>query len=85
MKRRNKIVHVELKASQTHLYFSSLKAIFNTLTRDEVGCGYKHLTTLKLYEDGARYENKCCIIRIGTLLSMPQQKTHDYEMQDEKY
>lgn len=75
MKRRNKIVHVELKASQTHYYFSSLKAVFNTLTRDEVGCGYKHLTTMKLYNDGARYENKQCIIRIGSLLSMPQKHT----------
>ena len=74
MKRRNKIVHVELKATQKHHYFSSLKAIFNTFTRDEVGCSYKHLTTLGLYEDGKCYENKQCIIRIGTLLSMPQKR-----------
>ena len=80
MKRRNKIVHVELKATQTHYYFSSLKAIFNTLSRDEVGCSYKYLTTLKLYEDGKCYENKQCIIRIGTLLSMPKkQKGNDTE------
>ena len=77
MKRRNKIVHVELKATQTHHYFSSLKAIFNTLSRDEVGCSYKYLTTLKLYEDGKCYENKQCIIRIGTLLSMPQKQQRD--------
>lgn len=72
MKRRSKIVHVELKASHTHYYFGSLKAIFTQFSRDEIGCGYKHLTTLKLYEDGASYENKRCIIRIGSLVTMPQ-------------
>lgn len=79
MKRRNKIVHVELKATQTHLYFGSLKAIFTKLTRDDVGCGYKHLTTLKLIEDGSHYENKKCIIRIGSLVTMPQKSSHHDE------
>ncbi len=64
----NKIVRLKLKeptsGRQDH-YFGSLAAIYNNFTTEDVGIGYKSLTNAIRGRD--IYENKKCVIRIGTL------------------
>lgn len=63
-----KIVHLKLKipdASRQDYYFGSLAAIYDKFTTDDVGIGYKSLTNAIRGKN--TYENKKCVIRIGTI------------------
>lgn len=69
-----KIVHVKLKEpkdGRKDYYFGSLLAIYDNLSRDDVGIAYKSLTNALRGKE--YYENKKCIIRVGKL----ERKAHE--------
>lgn len=74
----SKVVHVHFKEpyeGMTDLYFSSLKAIYQQVPEDIIGIKYKSLTNAVRGKDC--YENKSCIIRIGALQRMSNNKSKD--------
>lgn len=76
MAESTKIVHVELKqpadGQKKHYYFGSLKAIYDTLSRDDVGCVYTSLTNGNYGWNGDVLETKKAIIRTGEVLRCKQ-------------
>lgn len=66
----SKVYHVEMKEpidGKKHFYFGSQIAIFEVLTVKQVGISYKALSNnYRLLHEP--YENKKCIIRLGTLV-----------------
>lgn len=74
----SKVVHVHFKEpyeGMTDLYFSSLKAIYLQVPEDIIGIKYKSLTNA--VRGKVCYENKSCIIRIGALQRMSNNKSKD--------
>lgn len=69
-----KVVHLHLKipdASRQDYYFGSLAALYDKFTTVDVGIGYKSLTNAIRGKD--TYENKKCVIHIGTI----ERKAHE--------
>ncbi|MCC8152957.1 MAG: hypothetical protein LIP01_01310 [Tannerellaceae bacterium] len=63
----SKIYHVELKEpkdGKQHFYFGSRAAIYQELSRQEIGIALKSLTNNHKFADGD-YTNKKCTIRLG--------------------
>lgn len=70
-----KIVHLHMKipiAGNTDLYFGSIKAIFDSVSEEDVGIKYKSLTNALRGRDF--YENKHCIVRVSSLITKQQTK-----------
>lgn len=70
-----KIVHLHMKipiAGNTDLYFGSIKAIFDSVSEEDVGVKYKSLTNALRGRDF--YENKHCIVRVSSLITKQQTK-----------
>ncbi len=63
------VVHVELDSK--HYYFGSLAAIYERLTKEQVGIGYASLRNYGLSEEKP-YRNKYCTIRKGILITIPK-------------
>jgi hypothetical protein len=61
---------------RTDFYFTSLSAIFDTLTPEQVGCGVKRLWNLQVSQ-GKRYEGRLCKITKEPLGSKPQMRRSD--------
>lgn len=55
---------------QKFFLFSSLAAIYEVFSVDDVGCGLRHLYNLQV-PDGAAYAGKRCIIKREVLHSKP--------------
>ena len=64
------VVHVEL-ADGTHHYFGSLAAIYERLSREDIGITYGSLRGFGVTPDKP-YKNKLCIIRKGVLITIPK-------------
>ena len=64
------IIHVQIKETDKHYYFGSLKAIYTTLSRQEVGAGYDTLTRRGFLNDPNYHETKNAIIRKGEIIRM---------------
>ena len=72
-KQLRKVIHVTLKGEpEEHLYFGSMSAIYDHLTKDDVGITYSTLRNVGLSPQKP-YENKLCVIREGVL---QQKKTN---------
>lgn len=70
-----KIVHLHMKIptdGNTDFYFGSIKAIFDSITEDDVGIKYKSLTNALRGRDF--YENKHCTVRVSSLITKQQSK-----------
>lgn len=68
-----KVVHLKLKELHNgDFYFSSLKAIYDSFSRDDVGIGYKSLTNA--LRGKSEYSNKKCTIKVGQLKQKSQLK-----------
>lgn len=69
MKQQRKVIHIELnepKDGKRHFYFGSVTAIYDTLTKDDIGISKESLwNTLK---DG-EYKNRKATIKKGVILS----------------
>ena len=68
MRQQRKIIHVELVEpinGQRHYYFGSIAAIFDTLTKEQVGISKEALWNLSAEE----YRGRKATIRQGELLS----------------
>lgn len=67
-----KVVHVQLKqpkeGQQEHYYFGSLKAIFEVLTKEDIGRNYSTLISTSIEKAGGVLETRKAIIRIGELV-----------------
>lgn len=72
----NKIVHVHLKnphpSGIQDYYFGSLKAIYDILTKEDIGRSYASLTANSIYKNGGIFENAKCTIRISDLIRSKQ-------------
>ncbi len=64
------VVHVEMVNGQHH-YFGSLAAIYEHLSKEEVGISYGSLRNFGLSPENP-YRNKFCTIRRGVLLTIPK-------------
>ena len=64
------IIHVQSKETGNHYYFGSIKAIFTTLTRSEVGASYDTLVRRGFSKNPDYHETPKCIIRKGELIRM---------------
>lgn len=67
-----KVYHVQIE--DVHYYFGSKKAIFDVLSKDQLGIGYTSLLNVKDL-DKVPYKNKKCIIREGVLMQTSTHKT----------
>ncbi len=65
------VVHVELLCDNSHHYFGSLAAIFEKFSKEEIGISYGSLRNYGLSSEKP-YKNKLCIIRKGTLITIPK-------------
>lgn len=65
------VVHVELLTSNSHYYFGSLAAIYEKFSKEEIGISYGSLRNYGLSSEKP-YKNKLCIIRKGTLITIPK-------------
>ncbi len=63
-----KVIHVHLKGLRKDYYFGSVVAIFQHLTRDQVGCGYNYLRRAGLSGGGTVTTSKA-IIKQSVLLT----------------
>lgn len=68
-----KVVHLHLKqplaSVPDDIYCSSIKAIYDVVSADDIGIKYSSL--LNTLTDKTRYENKRCVIIVSTLRSKP--------------
>ncbi|MCF0187935.1 MAG: hypothetical protein HUK04_00350 [Bacteroidaceae bacterium] len=58
---------------QKFFLFSSLAAIFEVFSVEQIGCGLGHLYNLKV-PDGAAYAGRHCIIKRDRVFSKPQKR-----------
>ncbi len=70
------VVHLYLKATNSHSYYGSVSCIYDHYTEDEIGIKYTSLRNYKIEEDKP-YENKKVIIRKGKLHTKDRQ--NDYK------
>ena len=81
MKKKLKVIHVELKEpfnGKRHYYFGSKKAIYETLPREVVGISYQSFRALGDIRNSP-YEGRKAIIRQGILRTL---KGNDYENEE---
>jgi hypothetical protein len=69
------IIHLELKDTDEHYYFGSLKALTDMFGKDKIGIGYASLRNYFYVNSDPennkftnKYENKKCIIRKGDFI-----------------
>ena len=69
------IIHLELKDTDEHYYFGSLKALTDMFGKDKIGIGYASLRNYFYVNSDPennvfanRYENNKCIIRKGDFI-----------------
>jgi hypothetical protein len=67
------VVHVELLCDNSHHYFGSLAAIFEKLNKEQIGITYGSLRNYGLSANKP-YKNKLCVIRKGTLITIPKKQ-----------
>lgn len=65
------VVHVELLCDNSHHYFGSLAAIYEKFSKEEIGISYGSLRNYGLSPEKS-YKNKLCVIRKGTLITIPK-------------
>ena len=70
------VIHLYLKATNSHSYYGSVSCIYDHYTEDEIGIKYTSLRNYKIEEDKP-YENKKVIIRKGKLHTKDRQ--NDYK------
>lgn len=61
------------KPRQKYFLFSSLAAIYDVFSVEQIGCGLGHLYNLKV-PDGTAYAGKRCIIKRDNVLSKRQKR-----------
>jgi hypothetical protein len=61
-KRELKVIHVHFKQTDTHDYFGSIVAVYESYSHEELGIRYNTLKNYKL-----PYENKKVVVRQGVL------------------
>lgn len=66
---QRQVIHVHVLATDEHYYFGSIKAVYDTFTKDEIGIAPQTLYNRGLNE---KYVNDRVVIRKGVL----QQKKH---------
>lgn len=59
------------KPRQKFFLFTSLAAIFDVFSVEQIGCGLGHLYNLKV-PDGTAFAGKCCIIKREKVFSKRQ-------------
>lgn len=69
-KKLTKIVYLHIKEPSSDEYYSSIVALYQNHTADELGLQYRSLVNA-LHDSGV-YENKRIIVRVGTLKSAKQ-------------
>lgn len=67
-KKERTVIHVYIKATNTHHYFGSIANIYEHLLLDDIGITYGSLRNFGLSSEKP-YENTKCIIRKGLLLA----------------
>lgn len=70
-KAKRTVVHVELLCDNSHHYFGSLAAIYEKFSKEEIGISYGSLRNYGLSPEKS-YKNKLCVIRKGTLITIPK-------------
>jgi len=65
MVQERKVVHLYIKATDTHKYYGSVAAMFENEGKDVIGIAY---SSFRAHAGKNIYENKNVIIRIGTLI-----------------
>ena len=65
-KKERAIIHVYDKIKDEHLYFGSMKAVYEVFDERDIGISYGYLRNIAL-KVGGKFENKFCIIRKGVL------------------
>lgn len=68
-KQERTVVHVEYGGE--HFYFGSLSAVYTRFTSKELGVALGTLRNYTVRENNP-YQNSRCIIRKGTLITMPK-------------
>ena len=68
------VVHLELNGR--HFYYGNLKALCDNWEKDDIGISYSYLKNYGISETKP-YVGKKCIIRRGTIVTSPQQKSKD--------
>lgn len=67
-KKERTVIHVYIKATNTHHYFGSIANIYEFYSVDDIGISYGSLRNYGLSSERP-YQNSKCIIRKGQLLS----------------
>ena len=67
-KKERTVVHLYIKANDTHHYFGSIANIFEYFSPEELGITYGSLRNYGLSNENS-YKNAKCVIRKGILLS----------------
>lgn len=68
-KQERTVIHVEYEGK--HFYFGSFSAVYTHFTAEELGVALGTLRNYTVREDKP-YQNGKCIIRKGTLITMPK-------------
>ncbi|MCR6504284.1 hypothetical protein [Bacteroides muris (ex Fokt et al. 2023)] len=68
-KQERTVIHVEITGQ--HYYFGSLTAVYTMFTPEELGVALGTLRNFRVMSDKP-YINGKCIIRKGTLITMPK-------------
>lgn len=68
---QRQVIHVHVLNTDQHYYFGSIQAIYDILTKDEIG-----VASQTLYNKGldTKYENSKVIIRKGVLFQKKKSK-----------
>lgn len=66
-----RIYEVTIKNTGEKGYYSSLKAIYEDFTKQDIGCGVQNLYNARVRETG-RFENRRCVITTSEMKGCKQ-------------
>jgi hypothetical protein len=75
-KQERTVIHLYVKANDTHYYFGSVANIYEHFAKEQIGITFGSLRNYGL-SASKPYENKLVIIRKGILLAKPKQKKRE--------
>ena len=71
-----RIYEVTIKNTGEKGYYSSLKAIYEDFTKQDIGCGVQNLYNARVRENGT-FENKRCVIKASEMKGCKQKAMLD--------
>ncbi len=66
------VIHVQIKETNEHKYFGSMKSIYKIYSPGQLGIAYNTLKCKHSVKEETPFENSKCIIRKGEIVRAPK-------------